>query len=884
MDCLDDDSVLAFLDGDVDDARRALIESHLAGCQACADLIATSAGGAPETLARQSLGDALTVGGSLLPGATVGRYVILNLVGRGGMGEVYAAYDPRLERKVALKLLRPRIGRRKTPRAAQERLLREAQSTARLSHPNVVAVYDAGAFDDEVDGVRVYLAMAFVEGQTLAEWLAAEPRSWRAIRDVFVAAGEGLRAAHEAGLVHRDFKPQNVMIGRDGTVRVMDFGLASDQSDTASLRATTLDLVGAGAQPTAQTIALTETGVLLGTPLYMAPEQFLGRPTDARTDQFGFCVTLYEALYGTRPFQADSFETLMSAVVSGRPREPDRKKGIPGFLRKVALRGLRANPAARYRSMRELLAALRTDPVRRRRIAIVSAAVGTVALAAAFSVQRAATRGQRMCRGADDKLAGIWERDADGPRRAAVHRSFVATGSALAEESWVRVSALLDDYAHRWAAAYTDACEATHIRGDQSDEVLDLRMGCLEGSRRALRALADVLSNADATALVTAVDAAHALPPLDRCADVASLRVVVPLPANATTRARVAALETRLAEVKALSETGGWKEAHEKVIPLVEEVRATGYDPLLAEALGARAWLEQEKGNLRTSLQIDKEATWVALAAHNDDVAAESATLLATGIGAFALGSSEEEERWTHLAEALLERLGPGHDRIVSWLHQGLGIVSLRRHDYRQAATELNLARELKERILPPNHPDIAISLVGLADAEEGLGDTQGALRIAERALAIDRSAYGNDSPLLWDSLEIRGEALTSLHRYRAAESDLRESVTRTAEFLGGNHPWNAYPLTALGKLLLAEDRYSEAASVLERALRVREGAEPRVERVAETRFALAQAYRALDRDRPAARALAIAARETYRILPGYRKEAAEVERWLGDE
>src|SRR5205814_9819642 len=161
----------------------------------------------------------------------VGRYIVLNLVGRGGMGDVHAAYDPRLDRKVALKLLRGTRGDGPTVAAAQERLLREAQATARLSHHNVVVVHDAGTFEQDGGGSRVYLAMELVQGRTLSAWLAEERRSWRQIRDLFLAAGEGLQAAHEAGLVHRDFKPQNVMVGRDGTVRVMDFGLAGDASE-----------------------------------------------------------------------------------------------------------------------------------------------------------------------------------------------------------------------------------------------------------------------------------------------------------------------------------------------------------------------------------------------------------------------------------------------------------------------------------------------------------------------------------------------------------------------------------------------------------------------------------------------------------------------------
>ncbi len=628
MACLDEDLVLAFVDGSLDEGERANTERHLAGCPACADLVAASAGGAPEALAPQSLGDALSKEGGLVRGANVGRYLILGLVGRGGMGEVYAAFDPRLNRRVALKLLREGTGRGTSARAAQERLLREAQSIARLAHPNVVVVHDAGAIDDEARGNRVYLAMEFIEGQTLADWLAAEPRSWREICDAFAAAGEGLLAAHEAGLVHRDFKPQNVMVGRDGVIRVTDFGLASDASEVAKSDGAGVDLARSKTRPTAETLALTGTGVLLGTPLYMAPEQFLARPTDARTDQFSFCVALYEALYGERPFPSDSLQTLIAAAVAGRVQPPPQKTRVPAFLRKILLRGLEPDPAARYPSMRELIAALRADPLRRRRTAAVGAALAMAAVVTVVAAERVATRGQRMCQGAGDKLAGIWELDPRGARRNAIHDSFFHTGSALAEETWVRVSSLLDDYARGWTAAYTDTCEATHVRGDQSADVLDLRMSCLDGARGGFRALADVLSHADERAVIEAVNAAHALPPIERCADAVALRAAVPPPADAGARARVAELETRLAEVKALTDTGKWLEAQRRVGPLVDAARTAGYKPLLAETLEAQAWLETELGQWGLAGRTLEEAVWVALAAHRDDISTESAAQL----------------------------------------------------------------------------------------------------------------------------------------------------------------------------------------------------------------------------------------------------------------
>ena len=332
------------------------------------------------------------------------------------------------------------------------------------------------------------------------------------------------------------------MVGRDGSVRVMDFGLASDSSVIEAGEASSLDFAGTRVAPTSHTVALTGTGVLLGTPLYMAPEQFLAHATDARTDQFSFCVALYEALYGERPFPSDSFSALLEAVVSGRVREPAQKTRVPSFLRKLLLRGLATDPAARYPSMRALLEGLRHDPIRRRRSFAIGAAVALVALVSAIGMQRVATRGQRMCGGASEKLAGIWESGLHGERRDAIHRAFLGTGRTFAEETWTHVSRLLDDYSRRWTVMYTDACEATHVRGNQSAEVLDLRMTCLEGPRGSMKALTDVLSATDAAVLLEAVNAAQALPPLERCADVPALRTVVPPPADASTRAKVAVL------------------------------------------------------------------------------------------------------------------------------------------------------------------------------------------------------------------------------------------------------------------------------------------------------------------------------------------------------
>ena len=269
----------------------------------------------------------------------IGHFAVLRKLGEGGMGVVYAAYDERLERRVALKLIHG---------DDTARLMREAQALARVSHPNVVQIYEVGTYAD-----RVFVAMEYVEGPTLSEWLA-EPRELGAILDVFVQAGRGLEVAHTRGLVHRDFKPGNVIVGADGRTRVLDFGLARadnrrDAPVPADISVTRMSDANLLSSP------LTRTGSLLGTPAYMSPEQFMGIPVDARSDQFGFCVALYEALYDRRPFAGSTMPELMAAVTQGEVEPPPPRPELATTIPAAVLRGLAAEPEARWPTMTALL-------------------------------------------------------------------------------------------------------------------------------------------------------------------------------------------------------------------------------------------------------------------------------------------------------------------------------------------------------------------------------------------------------------------------------------------------------------------------------------------------------------------------------------------------
>jgi Tol biopolymer transport system component/predicted Ser/Thr protein kinase len=320
-------------------------------------------------------------GASLERGAVISRYVIGEVLGAGGMGIVYRAFDPELARPVALKVLHPETSVTSTSSAGRSRLIREAQALAKLAHPNVIAVHDVGT-----TGEQVFLAMELVEGKSLGAWMRERRSPWREVLRVLDQAGRGLDAAHRAGLVHRDFKPENVLIGGDGRVRVVDFGLARPPETTADSLAET-----GPAREDPLAVSITRTGAILGTPLYMAPEQHAGRTADARTDQFAFCLVLHEALVGVHPFHAETREELARNAGGGLPDAPPRGVDLPRHVWRALQRGLRPAPADRFPSMHELLAAL--EPAQgARRGTLVLAALAVTGIAIAVGLMSAVNR------------------------------------------------------------------------------------------------------------------------------------------------------------------------------------------------------------------------------------------------------------------------------------------------------------------------------------------------------------------------------------------------------------------------------------------------------------------------------------------------------------
>ena len=440
-------------------------------------------------------GDATEFQAPFRRGEALGRYVVLDPLGAGGMGVVLAAYDSRLDRRVALKLLHPDES---DDRANHARLLREAQALAKLSHRSVVSVYDVG----EIRG-HVFMAMEIVDGPNLRRWLAAAPRTPNEIVAVFRDAGRGLQAAHDSGIVHRDFKPDNVLIGPDGRGHVTDFGLALEQLSEVPVLPPSSSHIPASAR-------LTQTGVVMGTPAYMPIEQHVGHPTDHRSDQYSFAVSLFEALYGTRPFAGADPAELCAAIKRAELSVPSTPIAVPRRVHRAILRGLSARPAGRFPSMRAFVRAL-TPPVRSRRTWMLGGVAGLAVGAAAVVL---ADPPPRPCTSFDARVADVYS-DTDKRR---VLSAFTATGVPYAQSSFDSATRTLDAFSKQWADAAAEACLATE-RGEQSGRMLDLRMHCLGRGLRRLGATLSTSTVAEPRTVERASQLAEQLPDLAPCAN-----------------------------------------------------------------------------------------------------------------------------------------------------------------------------------------------------------------------------------------------------------------------------------------------------------------------------------------------------------------------------
>jgi tetratricopeptide (TPR) repeat protein len=937
-------------------------------------------------------------GPSAAPLRRIGRFVLLERLGAGGMGVVYAAFDERLERKVAIKLVAAHRG----DEPAQARLLREAQAQAQLSHPNVVTVYEVGTLPEG----GLFLAMELVRGQTLRDWQRDGARTWRELVAMYAAAGEGLAAAHRAGIVHRDFKPDNVLIGDDGRVRVADFGLAAAAGPAAAPSVRDPDTMEAapGRAP-----ALTAAGAVAGTPGYMAPEQLAGAALDARTDQFGFCAALYEALHGERPYPDLAF----ARGERPPPRRTAPDPAYPRWLWDVVMRGLSLEPERRFPSLDALCTELTRRRGRARRRALIAAGLaGGLGLAATTAAALTARPAPPPCPLATADLSGIW----DGAVKQRAEAALRGTGAPYAARVWASTEAAFDRYAERWLGAQQVACEATHVRHAQSAELLDQRMECLARRRRQLAAAAEVLQTRPAQAVEHAGELLASLGDLEPCADTAVLlelgargEPAAAGPAAAYAREQAAEVRRHLARADALLAADDVAAAD----PAVAEAARLAADldePVRAEVAYAQGRARLARGEVASAVAAFDRAIELAVASRHDELPADVWLTLALRGGKIEQRPAEIEA-WLAQGEAWLRRLGHASDARRVDLEHARGGLALAAGDARRAVAALSRALELAaarwgqddprliailrdrataygrlqearravadaERALAlglaawgPAYPDLARTrrILGLlyveqlgdvvrgereltlalesyrartgadsievANCEQALsqagqyrGDYAAALDHAERAERIYAARWGAGHPRRGEALMgigvlryMRGDLAGSLAAYEAAYPILRAALgeahttvglllSNTGETLlaldrpepararferalailerglGAEHADLALPLKGLGLARLRQGRPADALAPLERALalRTRAAAASDPQEIAELRWALARALRALGREPARARELAEAAAAGYRGLGGESAgRVQEIARWL---
>ncbi len=879
---------------------------------------------------------------SLTSGRRLGRYTLLEQLGRGGMGVVFTAYDEELDRKVAIKFL---LHAHADDRAA---LLSEAQAMARLAHPNVIHVYEVGEGFDH----HVYIAMEFVRGQSLRAW-SQVTRPWPEVLAMFLQAGRGLAAAHQAGVVHCDFKPDNVLIGHDGRARVLDFGLARRQE------AASTDASADASGSLGSRVAPAQPFLRGGTPAYMPPEQLDDR-VDARSDQFSFCVALFEALNGQRPFAGTHVHAILGEVLAGAVITTVGEARLPVRLRRAIRRGLAADPADRHPSMAALLAEL-AESLPRPRGAWIGAAFASalVATLASWLLLRAEDPVLVCAATVAAEIDPVWS---EAPR-AAVERAFAATGLPYAASSFARTARLLDAHTAEWSRLRQSACELAH-NAAYAGTADRLRARCLERRRLAVAAWVDTLTRADATLVERAVAATAELPAVQPCADPATLLGENDDVVDLEHHVEVQHIERLLAEARAHALAGQHARGLAPVLAAHWRAQQLGHAGLAADTLLQLGLLHESTSDGERAGVTLKAAYYAAEAARRPAARAEAAVHLVYVTGAHA-SRQAEGELWARQAEAIAEGLGEAGLDLRAELLEHRGRVAIRRRQYGEARRDLEAALALttvrlgaehpalaglfeelgdvalfEERYdealdyhqraldmaiasLGPDHPSTARRQIGRGKVHERRGNFDAALRDYQAALALWERVYGPDHTRVVWALTCIGRVLAKSGDLAGAEPHYARAVEVLVAALGPRHFEVAKALVELGVIVRARGRTHEARGLFERAAAIfaaeigerhplalalielgegalAEGDIPRAiavlertrqvqspknntpDELARTNFALARALWAAGQDRPRALALARQAAQGYRNVGAASEPARQaVDAWL---
>ncbi|MCX4247343.1 serine/threonine-protein kinase [Paraliomyxa miuraensis] len=783
-----------------------------------AEAAESDSGSSPDVLRVRMAAQKNEVQARLFGGASepsrIGRYAVLDTLGQGGMGRVLRAHDETLDREVALKVLHDQYGGRH-----EQRLLREAQALARLTHPNVVRVYDV----DQIDG-RVCMAMELIAGQPLDVWQRT-PHSWAEVLGVYRQAGRGLAAAHAQGLVHRDFKPSNCILDERRVVKVLDFGLArgmgsEDSRATTEAEQTLADEPSPSRSGSARVSGsqrmleqdLTRTGTVLGTLAYMAPEQLLGRPATPQSDQFAFCVSLFEALYGHRPFAGSTAMALLVTMRAQQVTAPPTRRGlapVPGWLFELVRRGLSLDGERRHPSMEVLLDGIDRRLARRRRARTAAlTAAAAVGLGGVLSLL-GQPASDPPCDGLREQVMPAWTDD----ERRAVRAAFEAFEVTDAQRVLPRVEAELDRYASSWVHARADACEATWIRHEAGEQALDRRMTCLDERLAPVQAVVERLASADARTVAQAMEAVGALPPLSPCADVdALLRSSSEVPSqHAQEGASIRALIARSWAAAATGDEEHGMEAADRAVMRAEALHDV--PSLRADALRNRGQLRRRARRLADA-RSDLEAA-LALTDQLDDRGRAIDVL-----HALLLVANDEEDTTTASAwlAAIRGKLarpdGEPRHHALRWALEGLVALRAGRHEESVEANTRALALyDAIEEPLPDERLEV---LLQLGDAQRGRKDPEAALAAYEQADALAVRA----ERIAW-RVEVRYK-LAKLHyvqgRLGEARVILEGSLGDHEKFWGPRSVVSARTRVLLATILLQQGDMAEALEMAKTA------------------------------------------------------------------
>ncbi len=882
MACLDDDTLLALSGGHLEGPGLEAAERHLDECAACRRALALGL-----ESNRRTRVPVLTVGD------TLGRYVVLERIGAGAMGQVFAAWDPQLDRKVALKVLKSAV----SSDEHQARLLREAQTLARLSHPNVVTVFDVGRWE----GQR-FIALEFVDGGSVREWLAAQSRGVKDVVSIFIQAGRGLSAAHQAGVVHRDFKPDNVLVRSDGRAQVTDFGLASESAGRVG--------DGPALEPGA---SLTGTGALLGTPAYMAPAQLDGAPATAASDQFGFCLALFEALTGQRPWTGNSVEALRSAMRDGPlPAFPSSSE-VPLPIRKAVLRGLSNQEAARWPSMGALLDALEPVSDRRSPTALGVAVLAMVGgLALVFG--RASVEIETKCPPSAQRLVGVWDEAVREQISAAFAESTAPWAPALSSS----VGATLNAYAQAWTRRHTETCEATWVRKEQSEHALDLRMRCLDERRGELAAVTRYLSQLGPAAVEQAPAVMRGLTSLERCDDASRLeRNGQPLSADA--RAVSEATRASVLEAKVRYDSGRFQDAEATFGPLTPTLASVTDLSVQAEGWFWLGSIELKLANLeRAKEHLGRAVTTASVGGvqdvllrslcqlvelgtrlHDPSLTAEYRQLIELsrravagdveleaiienqlGLAAFAEGHLDEAlEHFRSARRSYQAVKGPAAKNVLRIINN-IGVILSEQGKSAEALVEVQEARDLLVAEYGHAHPDVARAEVNLGVMFNDLGRFNEAAPHFERAEQIQVQALGARHPELSATHNNWGDTCMGTHDFARALHHFETALSIREEALGKTHLKLVGDLGGMAAALLALGRREEAVKALERIVSLRAVDEAHPAELARAEVALGKELLGLSRER--AKAVFLAADGHFaRAGAAASKDRQEAKAWL---